>query len=390
MNLNKNEFNTKLSKHELILERYKTLLLKDEKDERENKVKNIEIYDRNNKVNNMSETENKLKIEELLANKLMKRAYLQNENNQLNNPKDKIELIKAKYSNGSNNIQINEKSLVPSSSSLPMSMSLKNNMTSKFNDILSLKNENIEIDLIKSKYTMKNNINNTLSNITSKYNTNIPTDNPLLEEKLNKYKLNKSFDTQSQPSIEINQRSHSFDNKLKTSTESLLNDKIDEPIHSEEKEIENKETLLLNRLSDVEKRINLLGENKELKTNSLIIFSDNKKNNKAIKYEDRKIINIEIKQNIKKSIDNSHKINSVNDILNNFIAEVTGSLFNNNKVEENINENNTKIINPIEIDNPHIPIPNKINKTKIFKSNIRKGPTKNLKSFDEFLLEERK
>lgn len=88
-----NEYRPKLSKHELILERYKTLLLSSE-----NNNKEIQAQSKKESQSFTMEDTQLKKIETMLIKNEMKRDYLEGKEESVNmNPSNKIDLIKRKY-----------------------------------------------------------------------------------------------------------------------------------------------------------------------------------------------------------------------------------------------------------------------------------------------------
>jgi len=372
----KYDFKPKLSKHELILERYKTIL-----NTSVNKTENLIYKDAEPSVNSECRSTNEELLKDILFNKESIKSIL-NPNDFINKEKDNfsnrddLDHIRNKYlKNANNNYKLSNANLV------------KNN-TSMINNLINQTNTDLEVEKIKLKY-----MNN--------FNKHENTTNKVIEEKLSKYR--KEY---------LDSESDSNNNFIKYEKEIKSTNNAHEKIKVEE----NTSNELLQRLSSIENKLNqlnLISFTKPLEVNDKVSNKNEIPKEKSLREEEviTKPLNDNICQSkeMKDSIkETSTEINITNakekisnlkvekiqnkenlkikssictkDILNKMIEDVTGSLFHDKcEIDENINQ---------LYENKENLIINKEKISKISKSRTNIPSKIKIPSFEEFLQNE--
>jgi hypothetical protein len=357
----KYDFKIKLSKHELILERYKTIL-----NTSVNKTENIIYKDAEPSVNYECRSTSEELLKDILFNKESVKTML-NPNDFINKEivndnfcdKDNLDLIRNKYiKNVNNSYKLSNTNLI------------KNN-TSKINNLIDQANTDLEVEKIKLKY-----INN--------FNKHEITTNKVLEDKLSKYR--KEY-------LDSEKDSNKFivcEKEIKLTNNT--NEKFEEKISNE----------LLDRLSSIENKLNqlnLLSFTKPSEINDKIEIP------KVKSLKEEEVINNPIKEKICKSKEISttvkEKISSLKnekilikenlkikssictkDILNKIIEDVTAKLFHDNLEKDDNNSEKCEIKDNLLINKDF----EKISKFSKSRTNI---PSKiKIPSFEEFLQNE--
>jgi hypothetical protein len=412
MNLNEKEFKPKLSKHELILERYKTLLNSSSSDT--SVINNKSTDNQTNMFNksyirvtadlNMNENN---KIESKLNNIFDSsniRNFLNNNtknNFDLNNINslDKIEMIKAKYSNFNNNQ--NNNTLYSKNRSTNMFSTINPSLTgnnfnfnTQINDLLN-QNVNYEIEMIKSKYAnkqpldLKNPMQNLLEEKLSKYKSQtVASDNKLQHIKAfeengglsNDISIN-HYELQPEDNFKIINKINTLEDKL-NSCLSIINKNL----NFEKKEIMNKIKDIVNNAESppiqepgdldnvvpIEKNIEKLIKLKKENNLQLIELGEDSEKNKISKESNH--------SGVKR-----HTNTNTNEIMNQLIENITGKLFNDiNKTHKNTLQNSKIDENEDEIKL----MPS--SKLKIYKSRASSTPKKKIQTFEEFIQNENK
>jgi hypothetical protein len=433
MNLNDNQFKPKLSRHELILDRYKTILKSNNTYSNEvlnNKDKektNHNAYLNNilpiqykeskieNKVNNLidnSEIRTFLKEKNNYSNNSVvsssaTKQFALNKNLVLtssikkNNQIDEIEMIKAKYSlnNNSNINNINNNSNSFNQKEISHAFIQHGNLQNKdnyfatnsfsenlFTKIIDNNSKNTEIEFIKSKYSNNSiSVINTTTNEINKSSTSNE-NNTKLEDILAKYKnpevksasfLNNSFIVKEKE----NGQSHSNNNSnISNVTNNPQPDsELISRIHTLEEKVTQIGSLNIQKSEKLSEKEGLINKIKEIANNSLekyqekVSFSDI--NNSQCLESSMKHLKHLKEQNYHKRIKHiKNEEATPTQMINQILENVTSKLFlpQNNNIQTAEKEDQIKLMPK---------------KAKVFKlrTSIQKNVNRKIQTFEEFI-----
>jgi hypothetical protein len=413
---NYNEFKPKLSKHDLILQRYKNLLnspsfLQEDKQSESNLKSNAKIdilYQSvevpinskkiflktedissspiiNQTISKYEKLHNKSNKPNL--NSMQYPLYTQNtaNTNSLNfmtlttdSNLSNIEKIKNKYHKRTETYQLHYPLKINIDYKTDYSNSSKN---SKFTEIINDTLKARELEDIKKKYLNKS---NEKEKITYKLNT-------IIEEKIlqlkkdvhsDEYSKIKIYELDNSKQLEVNLSNKKLIQDFNNYSDTIINENggsIEPDLRTSYQDINKNQEVnnssFLNKILSIEEKLKE-HLNEEIVENKLAIYSKSDLvNTIESKIRNFKKIKIEHKNSFISKKDSNKNSNTTEEVLNKLIYNVTGQLFDN-LICKKISSNDTSLDFDTMKNN---------NKPKIFKLRANSAPKKKIMTFDEFI-----